>query len=198
MPQPTTVAHSYPGHRWEQIDVGGPGYRSSSAADSEGGRQVFEGEPSLHEEDVQQVCDTLREALAQVGDSWDRFCIQPETSDVDAVAEDGHGGRLQIQVTRVERDAWREAAQTGRAESIETYERRAAAIWNAIAKKSKKIPPKQRAQLVLALDVIRTPDYLRNTVIEAFRAHYGDQAASLGYIAIWLVGPGVDWTHRLS
>src|ERR1700722_4079748 len=69
-PQPTVVSHSYPGDVGEQIDVGGPWYRSSSTADSGGGRQVFDGEPPLHEQDVQQVCDTLRGALAQVGEHW--------------------------------------------------------------------------------------------------------------------------------
>jgi hypothetical protein len=48
------------------VIVGAPTYRSSSTADPEGGRQVFDGEPPLHEQDVQQVCDTLREALAVV------------------------------------------------------------------------------------------------------------------------------------
>ncbi len=196
--QPTVVTHSHPGDVGEQIDVGAPRYRSSSAADPEGGRQVFDGEPPLHEQDVQQVCDTLREALAQAGDHRDRFRLQPETSDVDAVAEGGYGGRLQVQVTRVEHGAWEEVARTGRAESVETDERRAAAIWNAITKKSTRIPPRQRAQLVLVLDAIRTPGYLRSTVIEVFRAHHGDQATDLGYMAIWLVGPTAALTHQLS
>jgi hypothetical protein len=196
--QPTVVSHSYPGDVGEQIDVGGPRYRSSSTADPGGGRQVFDGEPPLHEQDLQQVCDTLREALVQVGEHWDRFRVQPETSDVDALAEDGHGGRLQVQVTRVEQGAWEEVARTGRAESVETDERRAAAIWDAIAKKSTRIPPRQRAQLVLVLDAIRTPGYLRSAVIEVFRAHYGNQAANLGYIAIWLVGPTAGLTYQLS
>lgn len=197
-PQPTVVAHSDPGDAREQIAVGAPTYRSSSAADLDGGRQVFDGEPPLHEQDVQQVCDTLREALAQAGDHWDRFHMQPETSDVDAVAEDDHGGRLQVQVTRVEHGAWEEVARTGRAESVETDERRAAAIWDAIAKKSTRIPPKQRAQLVLVLDAIRTPGYLRSTVIEVFRARYRDQVSNLDYIAIWLVGPIAALTYQLS
>lgn len=196
--QPTVVTHSHPGDVGEQIDVGGPRYRSSSVADPEGGRQVFDGEPPLHEQDVQQVCDTLREALAQAGEYWNRFRVQPETSDVDAVAEDGHGGRLRVQVTRAEQGAWGEVARSGRAESVETDERRAAAIWDAITKKSTRIPPRQRAQLVLVLDAIRTPGYLRGTVIEVFRAYYRDQAANLGYIAIWLVGPTAALTYQLS
>jgi hypothetical protein len=196
--QPTVVAHSHPGDVGEQIDVGASTYRSSSSADPEGGRQVFDGEPPLHEQDVQQVCDTLREALARAGDHWDRFRVQPETSDVDAVAENGHGGRLQVQVTRVEHDAWEEVARTGRAESVKTDEQRAAAIGDAITKKSTRIPPRQRAQLVLVLDAIRTPGYLRSAVIEVFRAHYGDEARNLGYIAIWLVGPTAALTHQLS
>ena len=196
--QSTVVTHPHPGDVGEQIDVGAPTYRSSSTADPGGGRQAIDGEPPLHEQDVQQVCDTLREALAQVGDHWDRFRVQPETSDVDAVAEDGHGGRLQVQVTRAEQRAWRKVARTGRAESVETDERRAAGVWDATTKKSTRIPKRQRGQLVIVLDAIRTPGYLRNTVIEVFRAHYGDQATNLGYIAIWLVGPTAALTHQLS
>ena len=198
--QPTVVTHSHPGDVAEQINVGAPRYRSSSAADSEGGRQVYDGEPPRHEQDVQQVCNTLREALAQVGMHWGPFdCEQPETSDVDAVAVDGNGRRLQVQVTRAEQDIWEEVARTGGAETVETNERRAAAIWYAIIKKSKNLAPRQRAQLVLVVDANRTPGYLRTTVIEVFRAHYGDQAANLGYIAIWLVGPtAADLTRQLS
>lgn len=196
--QPTVVTHSHPGDVGEQIDVGAPTYRSSSAADPGGGRQVFDGEPPLHEQDVQQVCDILREALDQAGNHWGGFRVQPEVSDVDAMAEDGYGGRLQVQVTRVEHGAWREVARTGRAESVETDERRAAAVWDAITKKSTRIPPRQRAQPVLVLDALRTPGYLRSAVIEVFRAHYGEQAAHLGYIAIWLVGPTAALTYQLS
>lgn len=65
--------------------------------------------------------------------------MQPEISDVDAVAEDAHGGCLQVQVTRAEHGAWEAVARTGRTESVETDERRAAAIWDAIAKKSTRI-----------------------------------------------------------
>jgi hypothetical protein len=196
--QPTVVTHSHPGDVRERIDIGAPTYRSSSTTDPEGGRQVFDGESPLHEQDVQQVCDTLREALAQVGAHWNRFRVQPETSDVDAVAEDDHGGRLQVQVTRVEHGAWEEVARTGRAESVETNDRRAAAIWGAITKKSTRIPPRQRAQLVLVLDAIRTPGYLHSAVIDVLRVHYADQARNLGYIAIWLVGPTATLTRQLS
>jgi hypothetical protein len=199
-PQPTITAHSHPGDVGEEITVGAPRYRSSSAADPGGGRQVFDGEPPRNEQDVQQVCGTLREALAQVGEHWGPFIVEPETgnSDVDAVAEDGHGGRLQVQVTRAEQDIWGEVARTGGAETVETDERRAAATWSAITKKSRNLALAQRAQLVLVVDANRTPGYLRRTVIEVFRAHYGDQAADLGYKVIWLVGPTADLTCQLA
>jgi hypothetical protein len=143
----------------------------------------------------------LREALAQVGKHWGPFIVEPETSDsdVDAVAEDGHGGHLRVQVTRAEQDIWEEVARTGGAETVETGEQRAAAIWYAITKKSKNLVLTQRARLVLVVDANRTPGYLRRNVIDVFRAHYGDQATSLGYIAIWLVGPtAADLTRQLS
>ena len=71
-------------------------------------------------------------------------------------------------------------------------------IARAINKKSKRISPRQRAQLVLVLDAIRTPGYLRNVVMDVFRTHYEDQARNLGYIAIWLVGPPAALTRQLS
>jgi hypothetical protein len=200
-PQPTIITHSRPGDIGEEINVGAPRYRSSSTADPKGGRQVFDGEPPRNEEDVQLVCDILREALAQVGKHWGPFIVEPETSDsdVDAVAEDGHGGHLRVQVTRAEQDIWEEVARTGGAETVETGEQRAAAIWYAITKKSKNLVLTQRARLVLVVDANRTPGYLRRNVIDVFRAHYGDQATSLGYIAIWLVGPtAADLTRQLS
>jgi len=197
-PPGTVVGHSYPGEARERIDVGGPTYRSSSTGDPGGGRQVFDGESPLNEQDVQQVCGILREALDAVGDHWDRFRVPPDISDVDAIAEDSHGNRLQVQVTRVERAAWKEVARMGRAESVETDERRATAIWDAVTKKSRRIPPRQRAQLMLVLDAIRTPGYLRSSVIEEFRTSYGEQAGKLGYVAVWLVGPTTALTRQLA
>ena len=136
-PQPMIIAHSHPGDVGEEITVGAPRYRSSSATDPGGGRQVFDGEPPRNEQDVQQVCGILREALAQVGERWGPFIVEPESSDsdVDAVAGDGHDGRLQVQVTRAEQDIWGEVARTGGAETVETSERLASAIWSAITKK---------------------------------------------------------------
>jgi hypothetical protein len=193
----TVVGHSYPGEDREQIDIGAPTYRSSSTAAPGGSRQVFDGEPPLNEEDVQEVCDVLREALNGAGDHWGRFRVPLEISDVDAIAEDGCGKFLKVQVTRVERTIWGEVGRTGKAESVETDERRAAAIWEAISKKSRRISPKQQAQLMLVLDVMRTPVYVRSSVVEEFRRCYGDQAAGLSYIAIWLVGRTSALTRRL-
>jgi hypothetical protein len=196
-PPGTVVAHSYPGEAREQIDVGAPTYRSSSTASPGGGRQVFDGEAPLNEQDVQEVCDVLREALDGVGEYWGRFRVPREISDVDAIAKDGYGNSLKVQVTRVERTIWGEVGRTGKAESVETDERRAAAIWEAISKKSRKIPPRQQAQLVLVLDVMRTPVYVRNSVVKEFRTRYGDQAAKLSYLAIWLVGRTSALTYQL-
>ncbi len=54
------------------------------------------------------------------------------------------------------------------------------------------------SKLVLVLDAIRVPVYVRKTVVKAFQAQYGDQAANEGYAAIWLVGPTARLTRRLS
>ena len=85
--QPTVVAHSHPGEDCEQIEVSAPAYRSSSVVGMGGDRQVIEGDTPLNEQDVQQVCDTLHEALAIAGESWGRFDLEREPNDVDAVAQ---------------------------------------------------------------------------------------------------------------
>jgi hypothetical protein len=52
--------------------------------------------------------------------------------------------------------------------------------------------------LVLGLDALRSPAYARSEPIAAFQAAHGEWASSLGYQAIWIVGPGVDLTFELT
>jgi hypothetical protein len=70
-------------------------------------------------------------------------------------------------------------------------------IRTAVESKSKKYSSAQRSKLLLALDAIRSPAYVHDAVLAAFLAAHGPWVASLGYRAIWLVGPTVDLTRRL-
>lgn len=191
---PTAVGHSQL-VGGERIDVGSTAYRSSSVANAMEDRQRLDGDRPQNEQDVEAVCGLLREALGLLGENYGRFRVPLEVDDVDCIADGLHGNSLRVQVTRVERKAWAEMARNGSAESTETNEQRADAIIAAVM--AKRLPPQQRRQLVLALDAVRTPAYVRSDVVDVFRDKYGSAAAQLGYQAIWLVGPSATLTVKL-
>jgi hypothetical protein len=100
------VAHSHHDGS-ESIVVGSEEFRSVSVAGGEDHRQDFHGRPAQNEEDVLQVCRSLRAALRREGEVWGPFSVPPAPADdVDAVAENDPGAVLRVQVTRVERAAW--------------------------------------------------------------------------------------------
>lgn len=195
-PSPRVATYSHYPDGTEEITVGGEGFRSSSIAGGNDQRQEFHGRPAQNEEDVLQVCRSLRAALQREGQVWGRFSLPPaRTDDADAVAEDDAGAVLRVQVTRVERVAWGTLAQHGQATLQRSIDVRVADIRAAV--ESKLYPDAQRRKLLLALDAIRSPGYVEDPVVAAFLAAHGAWAAGLGYRAIWLVGPTAELTHRL-
>ncbi len=196
VPSPRVATHSHYPDGTEEIAVGGEGFRSSSIAGGNDQRQDFHGRPAQNEEDVLQVCRSLRAALQREGQVWGPFSLPPtHADDADAVAEDSSGAVLRVQVTRVERVAWRTLAQSGQATLERSIEERVADIRAAV--ESKLYPEAQRRNLLLALDAIRSPGYVEGPVVAAFLAAHGAWAAGLRYRAIWLVGPTAELTNRL-
>jgi hypothetical protein len=196
VPPPRAVAHSHHHDGSESIVVGSEEFRSASVAGGEGHRQDFHGRPAQNEEDVLQVCRSLRAALRREGEVWGPFSVPPAPADdVDAVAENDAGAVLRVQVTRVERAAWGTLAQSGQT----TLQRNVEELVSNIraAAESKLYSPAQRRKLLLALDAIRSPAYVHDAVVAAFLATHGAGAAGLGYQAIWLVGPTADLSRRL-
>lgn len=145
-----------------------------------------------------ETCETLREVLNLRGGTWSRFRLKPPPADdVDATATDKDGQVLYVQVTRVERRAWRQLAEDGASESQKSPDDLAEDIRGAIEAKARKHSPSQRSQLVLALDARRSPGHARQVVVNAFLAANGPWVTGLGYRAAWLVGPTPDSTHKL-
>jgi hypothetical protein len=66
-PSPRVATHSHYPDGTEEIAVGGEGFRSSSIAGGNHPRQDFHGRPAQNEEDVLQVCRSLRAALQRQG-----------------------------------------------------------------------------------------------------------------------------------
>jgi hypothetical protein len=198
VPPVRVVTHSHFDDGSEEIVVGSEGFRSSSGAGGEDRRQDFQGRPAQGEEDVLQVCRSLRGAIAHQGETWDRFSpALSSQDDVDAVARNDAGAELRVQVTQVERAAWKTLAQTRQATSQRSVEELVADIRTTVESKSKKHTPAQRSKLLLALDAIRSPGHVHEPVPARFLADHGPWAAGLGYQAIWLVGPTAVLTRRL-
>jgi len=196
VPSPRVATHSHYPDGTEEIAVGGEEFRSSSIAGANHQRQDFHGRPAQNEEDVLQVCRSLRAALQREGQVWARFSLPPtQADDADAIAEDGAGAVLRVQVTRVERAAWGRLAQSGQATLRRSIEERVPDVRAAV--ESKLYPDAQRRKLLLALDAIRSPGYVEDPVVAVFLATHGTWAAGLGYQAIWLVGPTAELTHQL-
>jgi hypothetical protein len=168
-------------------------------------RQDFQGRPSQGEEDVLQVCRSLRYALKREGEDWGHFGLpRGRVDNVDAVARNGAGDRLQVQVTRIERAAWEVLGRHGQATLGRGPEELAAAIRAAVESKGDPspqhrggIPAGQRPEILLALDAISSPAYAHEAVVAAFLAGHREWAAGLGFRAVWLVGPTVALTRRL-
>jgi hypothetical protein len=198
VPSARVVTHSHFDDGSELIVVGSKGFRSSSGAGGDERRQDFQGRPAQGEEDVLQVCRALRAALVLQGEIWGPFSRAPSQDDVDAVARDDAGAELRVQVTQVERDAWKTLARTRQATSQRSAKELAADIRIAVESKAKKHAPAQRSKLLLALDAIRAPGHVHEPVPATFLADHGQWAASLDYQAIWLVGPTAELTRRLG
>jgi hypothetical protein len=127
------------------------------------------------------------------------------TDDVDAIATNDAGEVLQVQVTQVERAAWKLLALDRPASLQRTLDELVAAIRAAVDAKGdpsprrrKGIPRAQRKRLLLALDAIRSPGYVHQPVVAAFLDQHREWAAGLGFRAIWLVGPTAELTRRVA
>jgi hypothetical protein len=190
VPPARVVTHSHLDDGSESIQVGSEEFRSSSNMGSDIHQQQFEGDPAQGEDEVLQVCRSLRGALRSRGETWGRFERKPgPTDDVDAISRDTAGNTLRVQVTRVERRAWKTLAQQDKAEAARRPEDLADDIRVAIEDKSRKHNDAQRADLLLALDALRSPAHTHQKVVDYFIANHRVWAASLRYREIWLVGP---------
>lgn len=144
------------------------------------------------------VCEMLINRLNQDGGRWGSPTRPAGPEDgVDCTATDG-GDRLLIQVTRVAPPTiWQRLARVGTVKTSGPVKSAAEELYMAVKRKTG-IPPQQRAAIVLALDVMRTPGHATTEVITEFQQSYGAWAAGLGFKDIWVVGPTLRLTARLT
>jgi hypothetical protein len=63
---------------------------------------------------------------------------------------------------------------------------------------NRKIPTRDRADIVLALDATRLPGIAFDAVVEQFRNSHGAWATQQGFAAVWLVEPMPRLVWRLD
>lgn len=180
--------------------------RAASADDHGDGTisWTLSGSSPQGEEDTPSACRILVEAINQLGETWNT----PVTGagDADCVATnavDEKAASLNIQVVRaiVDPEVWQSLAKHGTLSKTKIApENVADLIADSLGRKldPRKIPLKQRPELVLALDATRLPALAFETVIDSFQERHGALVKGTGFRAIWIVGPTVTLTKRLD
>lgn len=179
------------------------GHAAHASVGPDGITHGFKGQPSQGEDGTLQACESLIEAMNREGKTWKRPTLaKNEADDADAVAHrlDGAKGELRIQVVRARNDPsfWGQAHRSNESVAHGSSDELANELRAPIAHKAKKIPPKQRPHLALALNAMDTAGYTMGDVAVVFRENHGAWAKSLGFREIWLVGPNAHLTYRLA
>jgi hypothetical protein len=178
------------------------GRASDSTLDSNGSlRLSIQGSSPQGEEDTPTACRVLLDRLKEDGVLYDTVTRGPEPADCILTEGSNPDNALGVQVVHaiVSEDLW-ETLGKERAAQVESRlpdvvrQLRAAIEHNGV----RKLGPRERADLVLALDATRLPGLGFDAVIREFRAVEAAWAASLGFRAIWLVGPTPRLTWRLD
>jgi hypothetical protein len=103
---------------------------------------------------------------------------------------------LQIQVTTPEVEAQSGLARTGLVtRTASNNDSTIAAILRAVEKKS---TVNGRERIVLALDATDFPVYSFRSVAEAIRRAHSPAVASVGYEAVWIVGPSIELVAQIG
>lgn len=205
--QEKIARHGYPPESVRVADTQGISVNVDSAEDGSYTQSVTLGQKNVpqNEEGSGEVCRIAIEYLNAAGDNWDletlRVCDQHGDTDASVSDRNDKLKTLNIQVTRATPvpEYYKLLRLCGEVTtSGQNPEELARNLFKAIDRKAKKLAPVQRANLVLAIDVLNTPAVSLNATIEAFKKLYPRSVNSLGFRSILVVGPVVSLTHRLD
>jgi hypothetical protein len=137
-----------------------------------------------------------------LGETWNEPLEGRGDADCIAMsATDSSSDPLRIQVVRAFSDPelWKTLSTLGKlAMPKVTVEEASDLMAEAFKKKVSRIPPKQRFELVLALDANRLPGLAFDSVLECFRERHRETLQSAGFRSVWIVGPTDSFTKRLD
>jgi hypothetical protein len=176
---------------------------SASSLEHDGSLQLsIVGSCPQGEEDTPAACHVLLERLKQDGAPFDEVLSGSEPAD--CILTDSHNPSvsLKVQVVRaiVSQDLWRRLANTGATQTTLKANDIVQEMHRSIALKAtnRKLPARERAELVLALDATRLPGLAFDAVVREFRTTMTAWAACQAFQAIWLIGPTTRLAWRLD
>jgi hypothetical protein len=187
----------------KETAVGSVGFKSTtSISPSSELSHELRGQPVQGESDVLQVCRSLQEALHRTGVEIVGSFHIPEGREtgIDAEGKTTTGSVVRVQVVGViDQETMAALGRDGRVSSQRNAEELANDICSAIKRKSKAYPDSQRAEVLLALDAIKSPAHVTPEVVMAVTREPCVQILrSSGFASIWLVGPIGPLTHQLD
>lgn len=154
------------------------------------------------EEDSAAACQVLLERLRADGEFYSHLLAGSEPADCTLASDDIRGARLDVQVVRatISQSFWGTLGNSGSIDSTMAIASVVQEIEQAISLKNneRRIPSRQRADLVLALDATRLPGFGFDAVVQEFRTTRSSWVASLGFKSVWLVGPNPRLCWRLD
>jgi len=150
-----------------------------------------------NEQDSDMVCEALVSALNASG-------LRVKLIDRGEQDEDFilaiNGARIGVQVVRAltDPDFWKALARSGEVNDLYlTIPEAVSALRSAIEHKTT-IPKQQRLGLILLLDAYRLPALALGPVIDQFKREQTSWTRSLGFYAVYLVGPTATFVSRLD
>jgi hypothetical protein len=177
------------------------GLASSAEVSENGISQELRGRPIQGERDTIGTCGQLLKAMNAAGAGWMEPSKGERDEDCVSVSRDG-SEHLRIQVVRAVADSvfWETLYRDKEVSEQLLLEAAAGRLKEAIEHKAgpDAIPPKNRPDLVLALDAGRVPALAFEEAAEAFNEVHGEWARALGFDQIWVVGPDARMVHRLA
>jgi len=150
-----------------------------------------------NEQDSCVVCKILVNVLNAGGERVELKGCGKQDEDFVLVINGAHMG---VQVVRAltERRFWKELDRSGEmSEIVMTISEAVSALRTAIEHKTK-IPPQQRPDLILLLDAYRLPAFALGLVTDQFKREQAIWTQSLGFHAVYIVGPTATFVSRLD
>lgn len=150
--------------------------------------------------------DASRRLVAELNNKLSQSWAQPtevngaQYIDAEALGVEAFAGRkLTIQVVRALTDPefWRSLGYSGHVLLSLPLRSAAEVLKSAIELKAGKIPTTVRPSLTLALDATDVPGLSLDAVVDEFNEVYGKWVETLGFEAVWVVGPWHSMVHKL-